>query len=579
MASATPFGTPAQIAAMRKHVMGRLEALRSDRWSWMDHWRQVARYTLPRRLTWLSNESNKSARGSMINGAIIDETALLALRTLRSGMMSGMSSPARPWIKLKLANVELAEGSPVKVWLDEATKRLATLLSNSNYYPVKAQQYEDLGAFGTSPMIIYEDEEDVIRCYGACAGEFFVYNNSRMEPGGLYREFVRSAAQIVDEFGDDNVSDAVREAYRAGGGAVQTEFTVCHAIEENDVKLGAGLVPKMFPWREVYWEQAGQADKFLRVKGFHEQPFSCPRWDLAGNDAYGRSPGMDALPANMQLQQEQRRKAEVIDKGARPPMIADVQMKNEPLSQIPGGVVYVSNAAGVGYKPAFMVEPAFVSFIMQDIQQVQQRIQQIFFADLFMMISQLDSVRTATEIDARREEKLIQLGPVLERHQNEGFDPEVDRIFGIMVRRSQPAWARGEDGLLPPPPPELQSVNIEIEYVSMLATAQRAANTAAMERLAGFVGNLGAGFPEALDKLDTDQLIDEYADALGVEAATIRAAAVVDKIRQARTQAQQQQMQMQNSMAAVQGAKTLSQVDVGGGQNAVQAMLGGGQAA
>jgi len=271
---------------------------------------------------------------------------------------------------------------------------------------------------------------------------------------------------------------------------------------------------------------------------------------------------MDALPATRQLQIEQRRKGEAIDKMVRPPMNASVNMKNEPMSILPGAINYVADLNSSGFKPAYEVEPR-IQEMMMDIKEVQGRVKEVFFVDLFMMISQLDTVRTATEIDARREEKLIQLGPVIERFENEVLDPLIDRVFAIMVRRK----------LLPPPPPEIQGEPLNVTYVSMLAEAQRAASTAAIERLLQLVGGIVAVAPDAMDNLDIDELIDEYADLLNVSPTLIRSTKEVMKLRAARNAQQQQQMQMQNSLAAAQGAQTLSKTDVGGGKNALQLMM------
>jgi hypothetical protein len=166
----------------------------------------------------------------------------------------------------------------------------------------------------------------------------------------------------------------------------------------------------------------------------------------------------------------------------------------------------------------------------------------------------------------RREEKLVQLGPVLERNENEGLDPDIDRIFAIMNRAK----------LFPPPPAEIQNAHIKVEYVSMMAAAQRAASTTAIEQLAAFAGNLAGAAHDVLDNIDTDEMIEEYADALGVPAKIIRATQEVMKLRAARQQQTQQQAMMQQGMAAVQGAQTLSQTPVGGGQTALSMMLGTG---
>ncbi len=250
-------------------------------------------------------------------------------------------------------------------------------------------------------------------------------------------------------------------------------------------------------------------------------------------------------------------------------MLADVSLKNEPASLLPGGVTYVSQiGSNVGFKPVYEVRPE-IAEMAEDIKEVQQRIKNVFFNDLFMMISQLDTVRTATEIDARREEKMVQLGPVLERFENEALDPAIDRTFAIMSRLR----------ILPPAPSLLQGRHIKVEYISMLAEAQRAASTASIERLAQFVGNLAAARPDVLDNIDWDETVDTYADLLGVTPKVVLATAKVAKIRAQRDQQQQQQAQMQNSMAAAQGAQTLSKTDVGGGQNALQAVMNGAQAA
>jgi hypothetical protein len=242
-----------------------------------------------------------------------------------------------------------------------------------------------------------------------------------------------------------------------------------------------------------------------------------------------------------------------------------VQLKNQPASLLPGAITYVSGTSQIGMKPVFTVNPP-VQEIMLDIEKVQERIKTIFFNDLFMMISQLQTVRTATEIDARREEKLVMLGPVLERFQNEALDRAVDRTFNIMHRA----------GLLPPAPPEIQGLHVDIEYVSMLAEAQRAVGTSALERLVAQAGSLAAVDPTVLDKIDFDQFVSVYSNLLSIDPRVVRDDQAVAKLRAQRQQAQEQQQALAMTDPAVKGAQVLSKTDVGGGQNALQAMLGGG---
>lgn len=557
---------------LRQHLDSYIIGLRTTRYSWWAAWGEIAEYILPRRYRWLVT-ANAGNRGSNINTMIIDSTATIASRTLAAGMMSGITSPSRPWFQLAIPNADLQDSSPIKIWLDEARDRILTVMAESNYYTAKATQYQDIGVFGTAPMIIYEDFDDVIRCFNPAAGEYYLAVDDAYRINTLAREITMTIPEVVQMFGLENCSASVQTLYRTAGAAWRQEVVVCHLIEPNKpiwAQDGSWIyyeeIPKSFEWREVYWERGQAPNLILRAKGYHEKPFSGPRWDVLANDAYGRSPGMDALGDVKQLQVMTKREAQAIEKMVNPPLVADVQMKNQPASALAGGITYVANLSqtNAGMRPLYEVQPRLNEFLVSK-QEVQKRIQDVFFVPLFLMISQLDTVRTATEIDARREEKLIQLGPVLERFQNESLDQDINRIFNIMMRAD----------LMPPIPKQMSGQHIQINYVSMLAQAQAAASTAAIERLLAQVGNMAAGFgPEVLDNINADETVDLYAEALGVSPKIVRDTVQLVKIRKARADQQQAMAVAGAAQAAAEGAKTLSETDVGGGINALQAVLG-----
>lgn len=562
--------TSSSYALPRTELEAELAALRTDRYSWWQHWAQLATYVLPRRYRWLVTP-NQSSRGSPINGAIIDSTGTIAARVLASGMMSGITSPTRPWFKLRIAGYGADEINPVNIWLASCERRMMHVFQESNFYNAIAVVYMDLAVFGTAPMIIYEDFENIIQCYNPCAGEYYIWNNYRLQAGGLAREMTMTCRQMVGQFGLENCPQEVRLCYERKGASLAQEFSIIHFIKPND-----GQVAKHFTWYECYFTPGVRAPgdaEFLSERGFHEVPFICPRWETSGNDAYGRSVAMDALGDIKQLQQETKRKGQAIDKLANPPMVADVELKNKPASTLPGGVTFVAKTNGAGFKPAYENFRPPVQELMSDIQQIQQRIKDTFFNDLFLMISNLDTVRTATEIDARREEKLVMLGPVLERFQTEGLDPVVDRVFNIMQRQ----------GLFEDAPPEIAHAPIEIEYVSMLAEAQRAANTTGMERFLAQVGNIAGVHPDVLDIPNWDRMLTRYGMVLGNDPADINTADEIAQIRAAKAKAQQAANMNQvsdTSKGFADAAKNLSQTDVGGGKNALSQLLygAGGQA-
>ena len=552
------------MSELRRHLDGLIVGLRGERYSWWTHWREIADYLMPRRYRWLVSP-NQANRGSPINQRIIDNTATLAHHVCSAGMMAGITSPGREWIHLTLQDSNLADDPDVKEWLDQVKKRMLHVFADSNFYTSVATVYEDLVSFATSALIIDEDFNDVIRCYVCSAGEYYLQNGERMEVDTLAREYTLNVRQIVKLFGEENCSETVQTQFRSRGESWTTEVKIGHCIEPNPDYMAGNKGINGKPWHSCYWEIGTAGDTLLERKGYHEKPFVAPRWDVNANDAYGRGPAMDALGDIKMLQVMQKRKAQGIDKMVNPPMVADVSMKNQPASLIPGGVTYVPNASQtIGFKPVYEVKPD-LQYLSADITITQNRIKSTFFNDLFLMISQLDTVRTATEIDARKEEKLIQLGPTLERFEGEFLTPCIDRTFNIMDRA----------GLFPPVPKKLQGgTPIKVEYVSMLAEAQKAVATAAIERLAQFAGNLAGAVPGVLDDIDWDTMIDDYADKLGCSPAYMRSLKAIAAIRDKRNQQEAQAQQSQASLAAVQGAQGLSQVDVGGGRNAVQMALG-----
>lgn len=521
----------------RQKLQSRWGALKSERSSWIDHWRDISDYMLPRSGRFLVTDRN---RGDRKHNNIYDSTSTRALRVLAAGMMAGMTSPARPWFRLTTSDPDLDESSAVKLWLADVTRMMQMVFAKSNTYLAFHSIYEELGAFGTAGSIVLPDFDNVLHHYRLTAGEYAIATDYRGRVDTLYREFDTTVGQMVAEFGKDNVSTSVSGMYDRG--ALDQWVTVMHCIEPRSDREHGKRDSKNMPWKSVYFEAGGDSDKLLRESGFKEFPALCPRWMTAGGDIYGNSPGMEALGDIKQLQHEQLRKAQGIDYKVNPPLQVPTALKGRDVDTLPGGISYYDAAnPGGGIRSAYEVN-IDLSHLLGDIQDVRQRINSTFYADLFLMIYQADkNGMTATEVAERHEEKLLMLGPVLERLHNEILSPKIDMTFTRMV----------EAGIVPPAPEELQGMELNVEFVSMLAQAQRAVATNGIDR---FVGNLGAVAqikPDVLDKFDADKWADAYADMLGVDPDLIVPGEKVALIRQQRAerQAQAEQSAMMNQSA------------------------------
>lgn len=535
-----------------------MSELRADRQPFWSLWREVADYYLPKRYVWLQSEREARVRTAK-NPYILDSTGTTAARILASGMMNGITSPSRPWCRLRIGGFE-HEGDAVAIWADEVVRRMLAIMAESNFYNAMAVLYLDLVVFGSAAMLIYEDDDTTIRCYNPALGEFYFGVSHRGSVDTFGREFKQSVKQLASNFGKENLSDDLRAKLEANGAQALHTYDVSHLIEPNRADSG---VPEKFAYMETYWETARtNSDRVLARRGFNEMPGIFPRWELTANDAYGTSPAMDALPDVIQLQLETKRKAQGLDKMVNPPIVADIQLEHRPTALMPNGITYVAGANNIGARALYQVQ-APLQEMTEDIAAVQTRIRETLHNNLFTMISQLDTVRSASEIDARREEKLVLLGSVLERFESEALSPAIERIYGIMKRQQ----------LLPEAPPEIEGADIEIQYVSILSTAQSAVAAAPTERWVQLIGNLAAVRPEVLEIPDWSELVRNYGTAIGVQARDMKTREDVQAALD------EQKAQLEAQQAGVEGkelvdaGKTLSDTHVGGGSSALQELL------
>lgn len=537
------------IQKLRKDLMTRWGALDAERSSWMDHWRSISEHLLPRSGRFLIGEQNQ---GRQKHNRIIDNTGTRSLRILAAGMMAGMTSPARPWFRLTTSIPELDESAAVKQWLADVTRLMQMVFSKSNTYRALHSQYEELGAFGSAANIVTSDYDKVIHNNTLTIGEYALAANNQGMVDTVYREFPLTVAQVVAEFGLEKCSRHVREMYERG--ALDQWVTILHAIEPRKDRDPERRDARNMPWRSVYFEKGGESDKLLRESGYRRFPALCSRWAVAGGDIYGHGPGMEALGDIKQLQQEQLRKSQAIDYKTRPPLQVPTTLKNQMVDILPGGLTFYDPVSPQGGIRSLFEVNLDLSHLLEDVRDVRERIKSSFYADLFLMLTSSDLGRmTATEVAERHEEKLLMLGPVLERLHSEILDPLITITFERML----------EAGVVPPPPEELQGMELNVEFVSILAQAQRAVATNGVDRFVGNLGMIAQMKPDVLDKFDVDKWVDAYSDMLGVDPDLIVPSDQVALIRQQRAQAQQAMQQAAMMQQGAQVAKDLSQAKTG----------------
>lgn len=518
-------------------------------------WREIAAVIAPRRTRFSTSDRNK---GDRRDKTILDSTARFAARTLSSGLHAGLTSPARPWMKLTTPDPQLAEYGPVKNWLHVVTTRMRTIFQQTNLYNILPLAYFDMGVFGTAASALLEDSRDLFRGYHYAIGTYGVALDERGKVSTFVREYELSVRQVVKQFGVkpgatsidwSNISDAVKRQWDLGN--YEQAVTVTWIVQPNVEARAGSPWARHMPFLSCHFERDAQGaedrEKVLKESGFRTFPVMVPRWDITDNDAYGTEcPGMMVLGDTNQIQIQARKKGQLLAKAVDPPLKGPSSLRTQKVSSIAGDITYDDSRDGHGLAPIHEVRLEGFQHLTADINDVRQMIRRGFYEDLFLMLANSDPYRgdqpiTAREVEERHEEKLLALGPVLERTNDELLDPVVDRTYSLMETH----------GLIPDPPDELDGVALKVEYISILAQAQKLVSVAAQDRFLTSTIPLSEVFPEVKHKINIFGVIDSYQDALGVDPHLVRT----------NDEAQQlfdQEQEAARGMAAAEQAKQLA---------------------
>lgn len=531
----------------------------------MTQWLEISEHITPSRGRFLIGKNRNESRSRW--NRIVDSSAVRAANILAAGLMSGMTDPSSQWFALTTGTPNLDEAQAVKVWLDQVQRIMEMAFTRTNTYQALHQGWRDVGTYGVMAMVIAEDDREVFHCYPLSVGEYAIGVDDRGVPDTLYRRFIITAAQLVARFGRSKLSADVLRNFDAG--QVDHEYKLIHAIEPRFDRQYGKRDSRNMPWRSVIIQidSDGTKDGILEESGFNEFPCVVGRWGASASDVYSEeSPGMVALGDVRQLQHEQKQKGNSIDYIVNPPLIMPTAARDNEDDFEPGGRIYLDAPAQKDAVQSAWQVQMDINALRQDIAEVQQRINQAFSVDMFLMLSgQQMGKMTATEVAERHEEKLMMLGPVLSRLNNEVLKPLIERTFSILYRAGQ----------LPPAPPELAGVELSIEYTSMLARSQRAIRANSLDQFLQRIGQVAQFDPNVLAKIDSFRIVDEYADYLSVAPSVVVPTEQAQQKIEAQQQAQQQAQQAEQMQQAADAVSKLGRVPADGstvGGQAVQGM-------
>jgi len=519
---------------LSKELLKRFGKLKSQRQNWESHWQEVADYMMPRK----ADVTKTRSQGDKRTEVIFDSSPLHAVELLSASLHGMLTNPSTPWFSLKFKNIEGGEDEDAaNEWLEDTTEKMYEIFNRSNFQQEIFELYHDLITFGTAAMFIEEDAEDVVRFSTRHIGEIYISENNKGKIDTIFRKFKISARSAVTQFGANNVSSKLLAIANKNP---FEEVELLHVVYPRDTFDPKKKDAKNMEYASVYIEIDSKEQ--ISESGFNEFPYVVPRYLKASFEIYGRSPAMTALPDVKMLNEMCKTTIKAAQKQVDPPLLVPDDGFILPVKTMPSGLNFYRSGTRDRIEPLNIGANNPLGLNMEE--QRRNAIRDTFYVNQLMM--QNGPAMTATEVVQRNEEKMRLLGPVLGRLQSELLKPLIDRTFAIILRKK----------LFRPVPDFLNGKDIQIEYVSPLAKAQRSSELQSIMRAIEIFGSLSQVAP-VFDFVNIDNLVMHLADIVGVPAKVLNSKAEVNAIRQ---QKQQQAMQQQQLAQMQQIAQAGGQI-------------------
>jgi len=505
---------------LTKTIMARYDRLKTGRQNWETHWQEVADYMQPRK----ADVTKTRSRGDKRTELIFDSSPIQAVELLAASLHGMLTNPSTPWFTLRFKDNELDQDDEAKLWLESVTEVMYTAFNRSNFQQEIFELYHDLITFGTAAMFIEEDQDDLLKFSTRHINEIYITENDKGRIDTVYRKFKITARAAIQQFGLSLSDDAKTKAEKDPFDDVEILHAVYPRQEFDPTKLDR----ENMPFESVYLEYKNGNE--LSVGGFKEFPFVVPRYLKASHEIYGRSPAMTALPDVKMLNEMSKTTIKAAQKQVDPPLLVPDDGFLLPVRTVPGGLNFYRSGTRDRIEPLNIGANNPLGLNMEE--QRRNAIREVFYVNQLML--QQGPQMTATEVIQRNEEKMRLLGPVLGRLQSELLKPLIDRTFAILLRNNQFAQA----------PEFLSGQDVEIEYVSPLAKAQKSTELSSITRAIEILGSL-ANVAPVFDYINFDALVKHVADLVGVPQKVLKLQSQVNAEREQAAQQQEQMAEMQ----------------------------------
>lgn len=531
-----------------QEVLARYRGLKEKRSLWMQHWEDLARVQLPRRLGFVTSV----IEGDRRTEDVYDGTSIQSARSLANQFGGRLRPEGEPWFFLRAVEDADMQTDEAKEWLADTEQRLRDVFDDprARFRQASGEADLDLVVFGTAIMGIFEQVGKKALLFQSChlKDAIPVFDHSgNLE--GMFKTRKLTLAQAEKMFGREKLSEATRRKFEGGEKELDDKLEFLFAVlPRKDGRPDAKLARNL-PFASTVIEMEAQHE--VESSGYHEMPYIAPRWDTSSGEDYGRSPGMVALPDSNTAQAIGETMLVAGQRAADPPILVPSDAFIDAPNTFPGGLGHYEADAirDLGFDPFKILDVGRNFPLSREMMlDTREMIRSAFLRDRFNLPLPGEANMTATEVNARLKEFISEMGPVFGRLEADYTAPMVERAFKLVMRA----------GGFKPVPPALQGRSVTFEYESPVKRIREQAAASVTEQwvMAHIEVALKTQKPEILDTINFDEYSRFSARALGVPHGVINGQDRVEQMRQARNQA------LQEAQAEAKISSTVDTLDV-----------------
>lgn len=523
------------------HLKDRLDEMRQDRAPHEAMWSQIAEFIFPRRDFYLSPEGPNARR----RRSLTDTTAQTAHQRLSALLHGYMINPYQPWFNPALSDRPADRDEAL--WFEDVRDRMFRFYSGSrsSFRTASHETLQDDTAFGNSVLWMGRRRFAAPPFYKAIPlKEAFFAENDEGQVDTLYREWHPTLAQAHRAFPD---CGWIKDKFKDEKEENSQKLHLIHAVEPRaDGAPGASATRK--PFSSAVYDLS--EDKTVKVSGFDGFPYAVTRFNRRAGETYGVGVGWDSLPMVKLLNAMMDTILRQAELAADPPLV-DMSGRLETLDRSAGAVNSIDVSDMGMMQPEQILrrvhEGGDVQPGVELLRDIRAQVESMWFTD--WMTLRENSAMTATEINERRDLRLRSMSPIVARGEQEKLTVTVDRTFQLMQ----------ESNMFLQPPQSLDGAQIEWEYTSPLAMAQRLGEIEASMRSLDLAATASQLDPEALHVLDLPEIVRDGATAAGSPTRHTRSREDVAERIEAMQKAIERKAEIADAAAAAGGIRDLGQ--------------------